>query len=186
MRSIYVQVVQHSPEHRLLARFLPRPPGATRFRSFDKVGRPWLLRTTLMLLLGLLLPLPLILLFLLRLLLPRRQFVCGWSCALISLVISCVHSHARGEITASGNFTYMQTLVASERFLRPGGSSVRVYFQCTRARPSFWPCPRPCNLGVEKTACSQKVLSQQPRHGSARPPHNQVQREWELRVPPSS
>ena len=70
-----------------------------------------------MLLLGLLLPLPLILIFLLRLLLPRRQFVCGWSCALISLVISCVHSHARGEITASGNFSYMQTLVASERFL---------------------------------------------------------------------
>ena len=59
----------------------------------------------------------LILLFLLRLLLPRRQFVCGWSCALIFLIISCVHSHARGEITASGNFTYMQTLVASERFL---------------------------------------------------------------------
>ena len=117
MRSIYVQVVQHSPEHRLLARFLPRPPGARRFRSFDKVGRPWLLRTTLMLLLGLLLPLPLILLFVLRLLLPRHQFVCGWSCALISLVISCVHSHARGEITASGNFSYMQTLVASERFL---------------------------------------------------------------------
>ena len=39
MRSIHVQVVQRFPEHRLLARFLSRPPGASRFRSFDKVGR---------------------------------------------------------------------------------------------------------------------------------------------------
>ena len=78
---------------------------------------PWLLRTTLLLLLGLLLPLPLTLIFLLPLLLPRRQFVCGWSCALISLIISCVPSHARCEITATRNFTYMQTLVDSERFL---------------------------------------------------------------------
>ena len=48
-------------------------------------------------------------LFLLPLLLPRRQFVFGWSCVLISLII--------GETTATGNFTYMQTLVDSERFL---------------------------------------------------------------------
>ena len=40
--SIHVQVVQRSPEHRLLARFVPRPPGARNFRSFDKVGRPQL------------------------------------------------------------------------------------------------------------------------------------------------
>ena len=42
VRSINVQVVQRSPEHRLLAFFLPRPPGARRLRSFDKVGRPQL------------------------------------------------------------------------------------------------------------------------------------------------
>ena len=113
-----MQVVQRSPEHRLLARFPPRPLGARRFRSLDKVDRPWLLRTTLLLLLRLLLPLPLMHIFLLPLLLPRRQFVCGWSCERISLIISCVSSHARGEITATGNFTYnMQTLVDSERFL---------------------------------------------------------------------
>ena len=34
-----------------------------------------------------------------------------------SLIISCVPSHARGEITATGNFTFVQTLVDSERFL---------------------------------------------------------------------
>ena len=32
-------MVQRSPEYRLLARFLARPPGARRFRSFDAVGR---------------------------------------------------------------------------------------------------------------------------------------------------
>ena len=42
VRSIHVQVVQRSPEHRLLARFLPRPPGARRFRLLDEVGRPQL------------------------------------------------------------------------------------------------------------------------------------------------
>ena len=30
---IHVQVVQRSPEHQLLARFLPRPPGARRGRQ---------------------------------------------------------------------------------------------------------------------------------------------------------
>ena len=33
-----------------------------------------------------------------------------------------------------------------------------------------------------KTSMFTQVLSQQPRHGSAPPPHSQVQREWELRV----
>ena len=42
MRSIHIQAVQRSPEHRLLARFLPRSPGARYFLSFDKVGRPQL------------------------------------------------------------------------------------------------------------------------------------------------
>ena len=78
---------------------------------------PWLLQTMLLLLLGLLLPLPLMPLFMLPLLLPLRQLVCGWSCVLISLIISCVPSHARGEIPSTGNFTYIQTLVVSERFL---------------------------------------------------------------------
>ena len=148
---------------------------------------PWLLRTTLLRLLGLLLPLPLMLLFLLPLLLPRRQFVCGWSYALISLIISCVLSHARCEITATGNFTYMQTLVDSERFLIDDWSDH--HYEDTfnaQTRPSLWPCPRPCNLGGAITACSHKVLSQQPRHGSAPPPHSQVQRGWELWVPLSS
>ena len=40
--SIRVQVIQRCPEHRLLARFLLRPLGARRFRSFDKAGRPQL------------------------------------------------------------------------------------------------------------------------------------------------
>ena len=42
VRSIHVHAVRHFSEHRLLARFRPRPPGARRFRSFDKVGRPQL------------------------------------------------------------------------------------------------------------------------------------------------
>ena len=42
MRSVYVQVVQRSPEHRLLSHFFPRPPGTRRYRLFDKVGRPQL------------------------------------------------------------------------------------------------------------------------------------------------
>ena len=37
-----IRPVQRSPEHRLLAHVLPRPPGARRFRSFDEVGRPQL------------------------------------------------------------------------------------------------------------------------------------------------
>ena len=40
--SIRVQVIQRCPEHRLLARFLLRPLGARRFRSFHKAGRPQL------------------------------------------------------------------------------------------------------------------------------------------------
>ena len=40
--SIYVQVIQRCPEHRMLVRFLLRPLGARRFRSFDKAGRPQL------------------------------------------------------------------------------------------------------------------------------------------------
>ena len=44
--------------------------------------------------------------------------ICVWlALRTHSLVISCVPSHAPGEITATGNFTYMQTLVDSERFL---------------------------------------------------------------------
>ena len=155
MKSIYVQVVQRSPEHRLLARFLPRPPGARRFRSFDKVGRPQLPSHSCAssnvgsthASCGLLIYIaeetcacmhrPVVAAnyaaaaaasWAAAAAAPDASFpasaaaaaspICVWgSCALISLIICCVPSHSRGEITATGNFTYMQTLVESERFL---------------------------------------------------------------------
>ena len=144
MRSIHVQVVQRSPEHRLLARFLSRPPGARRFRSFDNVGRPQLRsHSCASSNVGSTRPSCGLLIYI-----AEETCVCAhrpvvaanyaaavsWAAAATAPDASFPASAAAGaspvcvwlilrthlshhcEIIATGNFTYMQTLVNSERF----------------------------------------------------------------------